>query len=355
MIFSLVDRYVGRSIAFSTGLVMVVLLGIFMLAVIVDELPDMGRGTYGLLDILRFTVLTQPRRLYEAFPAILLIGSLMGLSLLARNSEIVAMRAAGVSVGRIIGAAAKTGAIFVLLAAALGEFVMPRAETLAQSGRAMALAKAVQEDKLGVWLRDESSIINFREAMPDRSLVGLYVLQFRSPLELERALRAQRARPVGKHWQLENVQETHIENGVIRTLHHDVLPWHPSITSGVADVFTVRPEGLSAFHLYRYIDHLQRNAQDARRYRLVFWQKIFTPIAALIMLFLAAPIVFRPIRSGGLAQRIFVGVLLGLAFIIVNRSFGFLGILYGLPPLLGALLPVLLFALFALWMLRRAW
>ena len=355
MIFSLVDRYVGRSIALSTALVMAVLLGIFMLAVFVDELPDIGHGSYGLLDILQFTLLTQPRRLYEAFPAMLLIGSLMGLSLLARNSEIVAMRAAGISVGRILGAAAKTGIIFVVLAAALGEFVVPRAETMAQSGRAMALAKAVQEDKLGVWLRDENAIINFREALPDRSLVGLNVLEFQDPLTLDRTLSAKRARPVGKHWQLEQVEETHFENGRVRTSRHDVLPWYPSITSGVADVFTVRPEGLSVFHLYRYIEHLQRNAQDARRYRVVFWQKIFTPVAALMMLFLAAPIVFRPLRSGGLAQRIFIGVMLGLAFIIINRSFGFLGVLYGMPPLLGALLPIVLFALFALWMLRRAW
>jgi len=354
-IFSLIDRYVGRSIAVSTVLVMTVLVGIFMLAVLVDELPDMGRGTYGLIDILRYTVLTQPRRIYEAFPAMLLIGSLMGLSLLARNSEIVAMRAAGVSTGRIIAAAAKTGLLFALLVALVGEFVVPRAETLAQAGRAMALAKAVQQANLGIWLRDANSIINFREALPDRSLVGLHVLRFDGPLELERSMRARRARVVDDGWMLEDVEETVIRAGQVATERHATLPWHSTLTSEVADVFTVNPEGLSAFQLYRYIDHLQRNAQDARRYRLVFWQKLFTPVSALILLFLAAPIVFRPVRSGGLAQRIFIGVMLGLAFIVVNRSFGFLGILYGVPPLLGALLPVLLFAFLAVWMLRRAW
>jgi len=355
MIFSLVDRYVGRSIAVSTVLVMTVLVGIFMLAVLVDELPDMGKGTYGLIDVLRYTVLTQPRRLYEAFPAMLLIGSLMGLSLLARNSELVAMRAAGISSGRIIAAATKTGAIFVLLVVLLGEFVVPQAETLAQAGRAMALAKAVQQQNMGVWLRDENAIVNFREALPDRSLVGLNVLEFRGPLDLERSLRARKARTVNDSWMLEDVEETVIRDQKILTKRYATLPWRSSLTTEVADVFTVNPEGLSAYQLYRYIDHLQRNAQDVRRYRLVFWQKIFTPVSALVLLFLAAPIVFRPTRSGGLAQRLFVGVMLGLAFIIVNRSFGFLGILYGLPPLLGALLPVLLFAAFALWMLRRTW
>jgi lipopolysaccharide export system permease protein len=354
-VFSLVDRYIGRSIAFSTLLVMAVLLGLFMLAVFVDELPDMGRGNYGLIDILIYTVLTQPRRLYEAFPAMLLIGTLMGLSLLARNSEIVALRAAGVSIARIIGAAAKTGAVFVLAAVALGELVVPKAETLAQTGRAVAMAQAVQEKDLGIWLRDEQSVINFREVLPDRSLIGINILQFSGPLELERQMRAERARFKPDGWVLKQVEETLLDGEHIRTTTYPSLRWRTSITSEIADAFTVRPEGLSLLHLQRYIQHLQRNDQDARRYRLVFWQKFFTPVAALVMLFIAAPIVFRPIRSGGLSQRIFLGVMLGLTFIVVNRSFGFLGVLYGVPPFLGAFLPVLLFSVAAMWLLRRAW
>jgi lipopolysaccharide export system permease protein len=72
------------------------------------------------------------------------------------------------------------------------------------------------------------------------------------------------------------------------------------------------------------------------------------------MMLIATPFVFRHHRGGGMSQRIFIGVMLGLVFVVLNRSFGFLGLIYGLPPLLGAGLPILLFFLAALLGLRRA-
>ena len=74
------------------------------------------------------------------------------------------------------------------------------------------------------------------------------------------------------------------------------------------------------------------------------WVSVFV---VAMMILLAAPFVFQHFRSGGMSKRLFIGVLLGLVFVILNRTFGFFGLLYGLPPVLGAGMPLLLFLLLA--------
>jgi len=67
----------------------------------------------------------------------------------------------------------------------------------------------------------------------------------------------------------------------------------------------------------------------------------------------AIPFVFGLQRSGGVGARLFTGIVLGLAFFVVSRGFGYFGLLYGVPAVLGVTLPTLLFFGFALVMLRR--
>jgi lipopolysaccharide export system permease protein len=126
-----------------------------------------------------------------------------------------------------------------------------------------------------------------------------------------------------------------------------------TLTPEVVAAFAIRPDSLSLVSLRRYISHLERHGQDVSRYRLAFWQKLLLPAAILVMVLLATPFVFQPIRSGALGRNLFFGVLLGLGFIAINRSFGYLGLIYGVPPVLGALVPLILFFGLATHLLRR--
>jgi lipopolysaccharide export system permease protein len=125
------------------------------------------------------------------------------------------------------------------------------------------------------------------------------------------------------------------------------------VTPDVVRVFAVRPASLSTLDLYQYIQHLRRNHQDTARYQLVFWNKVLLPAATGVMILLAVPFVFGQMRSGGMGQKVFVGIMIGLVFNALNRGFGYMGLLYGLPTFLAAVLPVAIFLLLALYLLRR--
>mgnify|MGYP000226897725 CR=1 FL=1 len=353
VIVSLLDRYIGRRLIFGTLLVMGVLLALFMFVVVVDVLPDYGRGTFGLYELVRYVALSQPRKIYELFPVAVLVGVLLGLSTLAVSSELIAMRAAGVSRLRIVGAALKTGVVFVLAAIAIGEFVVPRAETLAQTGRAQALATGFQKGGAGVWLRDGAAFVNLVEVLPDLSLLGVSIFEFAPDAQLRTHTTARRAVYVGDGWRLENARQSKIDAEAVTVQDVTEFRWQATLTPDVVAVFAVRPEALSMQQLVHYIQHLRANGQETARYSLTLWQKLLMPFATAIMVLLATPFVFKPVRSGGLAQRIFVGILLGLAFVVVHRSLGYLAVIYGVAPFVAAAVPLLLFFALAVALLRR--
>lgn len=354
MILTLLDRHIGRGIFVSTLLVFGVLLALSLFIVLVRAMPDFGKFSFGLTELVHYVVLSQPRQLYELFPIIVLIGAIMGLSALALNSELIAMRAAGVSVARIVGSAMKAGLVFVIASVLLGEYIVPFAESLAQRERAKALHESLQQRSSGLWLRDGETFVNIGEVLPDLSLLRVNIYHFGDGTRLRAQTFAQRAWQDGEQWRLEAVRQSLIGTDSVRVQHSRGQDWDTAIKQDVVSVFAVVPEGLSIQQLHRYIEHLRQNNQETERYQLAFWQKIFMPLAAAVMVLLATPFVFRPVRSGGLGSRVFLGIMLGLAFVVLNQIIGYFGLLYGLPPMASALAPIALFFALALILLRRS-
>lgn len=355
MIASRIDRYIGRSVLVGTALVLAVIAVITTLFSVVDALPDLGRGNFDTAELIRYVALSQARKLYEIFPVVTLIGTLLGLSALALGSELTAMRAAGISATRIVGGAMKTGIFLVAVSALFGEFVVPAADNAAELGRARALETSLQKKGSGLWLREGPRFINIGEVLPDLSLLRISVFEVDEMSALHRQISARRASylPDARAWQLEGVRESGLVDDALKVQRAERQLWQTSLTPEMVNVFSVKPEGLSVTQLARYIDHLRSNGQETARYRLVFWQKVLLPLATAAMILLATPFVFHHVRSGGMSRHLFVGVLLGLVFVVLNRTFGFFGLLYGLPPLLGAGIPLLLFFFLAMYSMRR--
>ena len=148
--------------------VLLPLIAFFMLA---DEMDLVKGKGYALSDALAFVSLSLPRYAYQLFPIATLIGALLGLGSLASGSELVAMRAAGVSIGRIVGAALLGGLLLAVLAVAVGEGLAPIAEQEGQRLRAQALSGEVTlATPHGFWARDGADFVNIREILPGADL-----------------------------------------------------------------------------------------------------------------------------------------------------------------------------------------
>ncbi|MCK5360910.1 MAG: LPS export ABC transporter permease LptG [Gammaproteobacteria bacterium] len=352
----ILDWYLARTIFKYTTMVMFVLVGLFMFIQFLDEITRVGTGNYGFIDMVIFLVLSTPRVIYEIFPMSALLGTMLGLSSLAVDSELIVMRAAGMSIMGIAGSVMKSASLIILTAVVIGEFISPYAETQAQRGRSIALQKSVtQHSDFGLWMRDDNSIIQVGEMLPDLSLLNIKIFEFdgKGNGTMKATAVAESGKFENNQWVLYNLRQSLFVDKGIKTIHLESANWHSSLGPEVLKVFLVRPEQLSALDLSRYIKHLQENSQNTERYELAFWQKISSPLAIIVMVLLGIPFVFRSVRSGGVGGTLFLGIMLGLIFFAMAKGFGFLVLIYGIPPLAGAFIPLLLFLIVSLVMLKR--
>ena len=350
----ILDRYIFRVVANTTLVALLILLLLEFFLSLLVELEGVGKGRYDFLAAIHYLLLIQPQRLYELFPLALLVGGLLGMGALASGSELIVMRAAGLSLTRLTGSALQAGLLLSLVVLALGEFVAPPLEQMAYEQRAAAKSESMAiRGGRGFWARDGDYFIHVRAVLPGIRLVDIRSFKIGPDARLEAVIAAQGARYVEGRWVLEEVNRSLLNGDEVQTEHLSRLEVTSAISPQVLDVLATNPSELSIRDLLVYVDYLEHNGLDAQEYRLVLWRKLLAPLIYVAMLVVAMPFVFGPQRSAGTGQRLLVGLLLGLAFFLSNYLLGNVVLLYGFPPLVGASSPTLLFMAGGFYALRR--
>ncbi len=326
------------------------LLAVFVFA---DEMDRVGSGSYQLTEALWFVTLTLPRYLYQVFPIATLIGALIGLGQLAARSELVAMRAAGVSIARIIGGAMGGGVLLALLATGVGELVAPVAEQQALALRAAATSgEAVKIGRSGFWARDGDAFINVRQIEPGAELSDIEIFVV-SGGRLRSATRASKAYYEDGRWVLTDIEHSRIGLEGVEVDRLERARWESLLSPRLLEVIVVEPHALPVWGLYHYLSYMHQTKQDAGAYEVAFWSKIVQPLLILTMIFVSIPVLLGSARSSGTGIKLFIGIALGILFYLVSRTFTYLALLYELNPALAAFAPLLLFMLGAVLLLRR--
>lgn len=350
----LLDRYIGRAVIAGFVLVALVLLTLIGFVELEKEVEEVGRGSYGLQEAFLYVGLVLPRFAFEIFPIAALLGSLFGLGALASNSELVAMRAAGVSMGRIAASVIKAGLLLTVAAALVGEVLAPYAEQEAQRMRAEAISGQVAlKTKHGFWTRDGDSFINIRQVLPGGRLADLYIYELDADQALRLATHAKLAWHQGDGWLLQGIAQSELTEDEVRSRTLDQAFWSSLLDPALVRMLMVDPAVLPAWGLYHYISFLHENDQDAREYEVAFWSKVVTPLVVLVMLYLSLPFVFGSLRTVGVGQRIFGGAVVGMVFLLMNKAFAHMAVVYKLDPLFAAVFPGVACLGLALWMVRR--
>jgi len=131
------DSYIAKNVLGATFGVLLVLVGLDALSALIDEAGDIT-PTYQFTDVLKYVALTLPHRTHEFVPFAALIGTLVGLGRLASASELVIVRAAGVSLPQLAIIVLKPALFFALFGFAIGEYVTPVTQQMAVSEQALA-------------------------------------------------------------------------------------------------------------------------------------------------------------------------------------------------------------------------
>ncbi|MED5524716.1 LPS export ABC transporter permease LptG [Gallaecimonas pentaromativorans] len=349
----IIDLYIGRVILTTTLLCLAVLVGLSGLIKFVDQLKYVGRGLYDTADAGIFVLFSMPRDLEVFFPMGVLLGGLIGLGMMASNSELTVMQASGMSKFNIIASAMKTMFLLMIMVVLLSEFVAPGAERYARDMRTQAMSGGtLLSDSNGLWARDGNRFVHIQQLLEADEIGDVTLYEF-DGLQLKRLLHADHARWIKNGWELSQVQETWIDKDSTRVDSRPTMMLKSDLTPEKLGVVTVKPEALSLRGLTQYVEYLVANKQDGSRYKLAFWRKIFAPLNLAVMLLLACSFVFGPLRTVPMGARIILGIIAGFSFFLLSEIFGPLSLVYEVPPLLGAILPGLLFIGISVYLLRR--
>ncbi len=352
----ILGRYLARSIAAAVLLVAGLLLALFLGIDLVRESRDLAGG-YGLMQMLAYVAATLPARLYDLFPFAVLIGVMVGLSRLAVSRELVAMRACGFHRWRIVVQVLATGFVLGLAVMLIGETVAPRLELKARVERAQWTGGVAGiAGGRSLWLRDGPRMIRIGILLwneDDRFEFGeLDFYESSEPGRLDALIQATEAEHRDGAWQLHRATRLDPMTGQVVT--HDTLTIDSGLQAEVFRALATRPRLMPMRDIVRVAAHLEANGQDASAYDEALWRRLYYPLNLLAMIVAGVVLLLRHDRALAGSVAIFIGISLGIGFLVLQRLT--LGVASALPLAPGViqLLPPTLFALLAGWLSRRS-
>jgi lipopolysaccharide export system permease protein len=350
----ILQRYIGSTVITTILTVILVLTSLELFIEFTNEFSDMGTASYGLLQVLGYVGMRLPADIYQFFPMAGLLGSLIGLGLLDSRSELIVMRASGVSIAKITWAVIKAAFLIMMVAIFLGEVIGHFAQHTATSykTKAMTNGQAIYT-KQGTWMHDGQDFIRIGTIIGGKRLQNITRFQFDDKRNLRATSFAKQG--VYKHgkWIFKNIDESIFVDNKITNKHYAEQQWNLKFNSRLLSLVNLDSDQRSLPQLYSYIHYLHANNLQGNRYEFNFWQRILQPLATLVMILLSIPFIFGPLRTVTMGVRILAGITTGSAFYLVNQFIEPISTVYQLPPLIVSSVPIVLVAILGMVLIRR--
>jgi len=343
---SVLSRYLMKSILGHTVMVLLVLLTLSSLYLFIDQQNDIGVGTYTTGDAFLFVAMSLPQYAFDMLPIAALIGALLSLGNLARSMELIVIRAAGVSTARIGMWVFSAGLVLMASTWVIGEYVAP---PMTQYGKQLKMFAKFQDYSVsanrGAWAKDGETVVSVQKQNAGNTYGGVYVFKFNQQRRLLSIGRASSAKIESDNtWLLSNYRESKIEDDRVLPTTQESASLATRLSPEFLGLATIEPDALSVSGLSSYIDHLRENSQDARSYETAFWARIARTVAVSIIVVLAVPFAFGPMRSTGTGARTVVGIMMGVAFFLLAKMMESSGEVFDMSPFLVAWTPTVLLA-----------
>jgi lipopolysaccharide export system permease protein len=354
----IVDRYISREFLKLFILLVLAFISLYLIVDFFEKIKMFLSNNATLPQMAAFFLFNIPMIISLTLPAAVLLAALITFGILSKNSEIVAMKANGISLYRTsLPLIVMAGAICVI-AFLFSEFVTPHTNQKADH----ILKVAIQKQKdLGsfkqnqLWYRGKQGIYNFKIFHPEKNLLqGITINYLNQEFQLVMRIDAESAEWKDGRWLFRNILITRFGAGefpVLEKLETTVvdLPEKP------ADFMIAQKDAdkMGYLELRQYIAKLQSDGYDTTRYRVDMHGKIAFSLVSIILAIIGVSFSLRSERSGGVTQSIGAGIVIGFSYWLVYAFAMSLGRSGTLPPLLGAWTANILFGFASLMMYRK--
>jgi lipopolysaccharide export system permease protein len=344
----ILDHYIRSSVIWATGLVVLVLVGIESFIDFISELPSIGVADYGILSVFKYVCLQIPAELYQLFPVAGFLGGLIGLGRLASTSELIVMRAAGVSIARIAWAVVKAALLMLVIITAVGEWQAPTWQYQALRYKEKQTHRNLNPwSSQDLWLHQGLSFVHIGAILSSTTIQDIERFDFDKNNHLLSSSTAVRGVLQNDgSWQLEQVNKTDLGPSESLVKHYDRQPLGFNFEPDLLRKKMQRdPEQQTISVLWNNIRYRRQAGLLANELESAFWARVLQPLTTVVMICLGVPFIFGSLRSASMSGRILTGIIVGFAFYMLNQFLGPIALVYQWPAWIAAALPMLFFLL----------
>lgn len=346
-------HYIGKQVIQSILMMLLLLLAVESFIELAQQLKDVGKGDFTLRHVAFVVPLMLLSKVYQLFPMAALIGSIVGLGRLASRNELMALHSAGLSLWQITSSVLLASILLTFLVVLPGESLAPYAFDVASTVKSRALSRGnTLKTHHGTWVRDGTNFIHIASMQSGSKWSGVTRYYFDQQHELQIASFAKRGEFQNGHWQFYNVQQSHFEPKRVSRETFAEQVWNLRLDPRMMGLIDIEPAQQSLPQLYSTIQFRKQSGQNAGPFEFAFWRRLMLPLATLVMILLAVPIVDGPLRSVTMGVRIVAGIAVGFVFYMLNQFLGPMSLVYQVPPALAAVMPVLVFGLLGGYLMR---
>ena len=341
--FYTVKLFLTRSLA--------VLVALVLILMTLDLLGESGKilrvPGNGDAELWRYVALRIPLLTARFLPFSVLLGTLIAFAGLNQHSEVVAMKAAGISAHQILAPLIVASVGIAAIAFVFNETVVVKSARAVTAWSENDYRPVPRQSDLlsNVWILEGEDLVRVRQVVGQgqRLRAAGMTIYDREKGNLRRVFDAERARPEGNAWRLDQVRV--YDAALNMTQGSGSMVALAGVAPERLTLAKVDPDQLDFFTLKQRIEQMERAGRSTDEARAGLWHKISSPLSTLLMPLLAAVAAFGLARSGQVLVRASVGMALGFAYFVADNFSLAMGNVGAYPPMLAAWAPFILFLL----------
>ena len=355
---NIIDIYLFKAILRSTLLVGFVFAALSLFIDFISQSDDIGVGAYGVYEALQYSLMKLPSSLMKFIPIITLIGSLIALGNLGKNSELIIVMSSGFSFFRLSLSVFLSGSLLAIIFSGSGEYISSPLERYADQFRTKNKFNIENLGQSGgFWVIDENKIINIDLVKENNSFGEVTIFEIEEDFAIQKISQASSAGIDDyNQWILSNLSETEFSPNGIKSSFSRYQIEKTQLDRDLVSLSVTDSDELNVIELKRFVDYLEINNLDTRTYLTAFHNRLSSFLIIPIMSLLALQMSVGSQRKRGSGFRILIGMIIGLAYFISQNTILESTQIFAIRPEIIAYVPLtfVIFIIIILFTLRRS-
>ena len=344
----LLDKYIIKEYLRFFVITSVSFIALYLIVDFFEKIRMFLSNSASLTQIASYFLFSIPLIISLILPAAVLLATLMTFSSLSKFSEIIAMKANGISLYRMSMPVLIFAAIVAVSLFYFSEIITPSS---IQKAEHIVIAEVQKQKTLGffkqneIWYHGEKAIYNFKMFDVTKDTLRGIVINYINPdFTLKKRIDAQSAEWKNGQWVFHNLLLTHFDS-----TNTPVLEWSKEKIISLPEkpndfkIMQKDAEKMGFFDLRKYVNKIQAEGYDATRYLVDLHGKLAFPFVTLLLVLIGISFSTRSARQGGVMQSVGVGIIIGFSYWIVHAFSMSLGRSGILPAILSAWIANIIF------------